>query len=118
MAEAIRKSYVMPALGVWVLQLALTVFGVMQTFLEAFDGDSCGPGLCDYDAFWVACNTYYVGALVLLAASPIGIVALRRRGRLALPPPILGAVMVVVLLVATYAAERAAFQLPFSGNRI
>lgn len=118
MEEAVRKSYVASALGCWALQLGLTMFGWLQTALFAFDGDSCGPGLCDFDAFWVACDTFYVGSLVLLAASLVGVFALRRRGRLAILPSVLGVALVLTLLVATYAAGRAAFQLPFYGNRI
>jgi len=118
MEEAVRKSYVINALGCWALQLGLTAFGWMQTFLSAFSGDSCGPGLCDFDAFWATCNTFYIGSLVLLGASLVGVIALRRRGRLAILPSALGIALVLTLLVATYAAGRAAFQLPFYGNRI
>jgi hypothetical protein len=120
MRDDLRKSYVTHALGLWALQVVLTAFGLMSTFLSAFSGDSCGPGpgLCDFDAFWAACNTFYIGSLVLLALAVVGLFVLRSRGRLALLPPVIGAVAVLALLVATYIAERAAFQLPLYGGRI
>ena len=120
MEDAVHKSYAGVALGLWAVQAVLTAFGYLNTFLSAFDGDSCGPtpGLCDYDSFWAACNTFYVGSLVLLGLSAVGLFVLHRRGRLAVLPPVAGLGAVLLLLVATYAAERAAVQLPFYGNRV
>jgi len=53
-----------------------------------------------------------------LGASLLGVFAPRRRGRLAILPSAFGIALVLTLLVATYAAGRAAFQLPFYGNSI
>lgn len=101
----------------WVAQLVLTLFGVMNTFLPQLSVDSCTATSCDYTAFAVSIKASYIGALVLLVASAVGIVLLRRLRRRSEWAPIVGIVLLITWLVVTYALGRSALQLPLFGNR-
>lgn len=107
-----------PALGWFGIQLVLSLLACGHTLLSVLSIASCTATSCDYVAFSAAINTMYIGAAVLLVASAVAMFLLRARGRAMLWMPVVGSVMVILLLVGTYVAGRAALTLPLFGNRL
>lgn len=110
--------WAVPTLG-WVgIQLVLTLLACAFTFGSTLSIASCTATSCDYSAFSVAINTLYIGAIVLLVASGVGMFFLRAHGRAMLWTPIVGSILLILLLAGTYVAGRAALTLPLFGNRL
>ena len=107
-----------PALGWFGIQLVLSLLACGHTLLSVLSIASCTATSCDYVAFSAAINTMYIGAAVLFVASAVAMFHLRARGRAMLWMPVVGSVMVILLLVGTYVAGRAALTLPLFGNRL
>ncbi|MEW2462235.1 hypothetical protein [Microbacterium sp. K41] len=113
-AEA-RGSFLVLGLG---LQAVFTVFGFAVTFTSTLSIASCTATSCDYTAFSAAIDTFYVGALVLLAATVVAMLLLGQHPRARSWAPMIGTVLLLLLLAATYVAGRAALTLPLFGNRL
>lgn len=111
-------SWAIPTLGWFGMQFVLTLLAYVVAFGSTLSIASCTATSCDYSAFSAAINTLYIGAIVLLVASGVGMFLLRARGRAMLAPPIVGSILLMVLLAGTYAAGRAALTLPLFGNRL
>ncbi|WP_431807662.1 hypothetical protein [Microbacterium paraoxydans] len=100
------------------LQVVFTVLGFAITFTSTLSVASCTETSCDYSAFSAAIDTFYLGALVLLAATVVAMILLRQHPRARAWAPMTGTVLLLVLLAATYVAGRAALTLPLFGNRL
>jgi hypothetical protein len=118
MTQTGPSPHVATAVGVWCCQLILTAVSLVWMFFSQLSVASCSPTSCDYEVYSLAINTFYTGAVSLLVAAAIMIFPLRRRGRLPILSPTLGILLLVVLLITTYAISRAALDLPLFGNRL
>ena len=118
MKDAPSPSRVGAAGWLWLTQLLLAVFCFAHMFLSRLSIASCTATSCDYALYAASMNTFNVGTICLLVASTIGIYALRRRGWAAVASPILGIILTIALVAATYAWSRAALELPLFGNRL
>lgn len=104
---------------VWLaVQLVLTVFTFIHTFLSTLSIASCTATSCDYAAFSAAINTSYIGASTLLLSTVFLMILLRKHARAVVWAPITGSVLLLLLLAVTYVAGRAALTLPLFGNRL
>jgi uncharacterized membrane protein HdeD (DUF308 family) len=72
---------------------------------------------CDYSAFSTAIYPFNVGAVIVLVGAAFGIFFLRRHGSAASWPPMIGTILLAAQLITTYAASRAALNLPLFGGR-
>lgn len=105
------------AVLLWMVQALVTAFTWTQVFLSRLAVASCSDTSCDYPLFAGAMQASDIGAIVLLAASAVGIVVLRRSPAYVTWPPVIGILAVVILMCATYAVGRGALDLPLFGNR-
>ncbi|MEV7693013.1 hypothetical protein AB0N73_06745 [Microbacterium sp. NPDC089189] len=111
-------SAVGAAMRWWVVLLVVVLVLAVLTFFSAFAASSCGFSACDFGAFVAAQNTFYLGALALLIGALVGIYLARAHGKAAIAAPVISLMLVVILFGATYAAARAALDLPLTGGRL
>lgn len=117
-APEVDRWWAGSAAALMLAQLLLSGLAVFQTTLSSLSIASCTATSCDYSAFSATLNTLYIGAVVLLIASTVAVTLLRAHGRAMIWPPIVCSFLLILLLMATYAAGRAALTLPLFGNRL
>ncbi len=105
------------AVGLWLVQLGVTAVVYVFMFFSLFATVSCGDASCDFPAYATITRVFFDGAVVLVVASLVCILLLRRDPDAVIWPPVFATGLVILLVCVTYPLSRAALDLPLFDGR-